>query len=65
MSSDFIASVAVTGHPNIHDSYPPFSVFVPQFHLSLKAVTAAGNRCPAPPALSVSVEGATTMHCTA
>ena len=26
----------MTGHPHIHDSHPPFSDFVAQFHLSLK-----------------------------
>ena len=65
MSSVFIASIAVTEHPRIHDSHPLFSIFVTHLNLSVEAVTATGSRCPAPSALGLSVEGATSSHCTA
>jgi hypothetical protein len=48
MSSAFITSFAVTGHPHIQNLHAPFSVFDPQFDRLLKAVAAAGNNYPAP-----------------
>ncbi len=62
MSSEVIASFAVTGQPHVHDSHPLFSTFNPGLHLSVEAVTAAGDRCPAPSAVGLPVEGATTTH---
>ncbi len=64
MSPDFVASFAVTGQPDIHEPHPLFSTFIPRLHLSVEAVVATGNRWPAPSALGVSVDGATTTHCT-
>ena len=62
MSSDFIASFAVTGHARIHVSHPLFSVFVAHRYRLVAALAAAGNRCPAPSAVGVSVEGETTTQ---